>query len=94
MDLFQGQLKSTLNCPSCNNISITFDPFMYLSLPIPKPQDNKFIQVLLIRLGGKVPIKYSISNCTPNTSAAQFKVELSNYCKISPRSMILRYLYY
>ncbi len=29
VDLFQGQLKSTLNCPNCLNISITFDPFMY-----------------------------------------------------------------
>ncbi|KAF9435237.1 CSN-associated deubiquitinating enzyme Ubp12 [Entomortierella beljakovae] len=35
VDLFQGQYKSTLVCPKCNKISVTFDPFMYLSLPLP-----------------------------------------------------------
>eukprot|EP01119_Soliformovum_irregulare_P010385 TRINITY_DN254_c0_g1_i1.p1 TRINITY_DN254_c0_g1~~TRINITY_DN254_c0_g1_i1.p1 ORF type:complete len:927 (-),score=294.62 TRINITY_DN254_c0_g1_i1:361-3141(-) len=34
VDLFQGQLKSTLVCPDCSRVSITFDPFMYLSLPL------------------------------------------------------------
>ncbi|KAG0325036.1 CSN-associated deubiquitinating enzyme Ubp12 [Dissophora globulifera] len=35
VDLFQGQYKSTLVCPECNKVSVTFDPFMYLSLPLP-----------------------------------------------------------
>lgn len=35
VDLFQGQYRSTLVCPECNKISIKFDPFMYLTLPIP-----------------------------------------------------------
>eukprot|EP00762_Andalucia_godoyi_P003387 ANDGO_06591.mRNA.1 Putative ubiquitin carboxyl-terminal hydrolase 11 len=35
VDLFQGQLKSTLVCPSCSLVSVTWDPFMYLSLPLP-----------------------------------------------------------
>jgi ubiquitin carboxyl-terminal hydrolase 4/11 len=35
VDLFQGQYKSTLICPECNKVSITFDPFMYLTLPLP-----------------------------------------------------------
>ena len=30
----QGQYKSTLVCPICNKVSVTFDPFMYLSLPL------------------------------------------------------------
>ena len=32
---FQGQLKSTLVCPDCKGISKIFDPFMFLSLPLP-----------------------------------------------------------
>ena len=28
VDLFQGQLKSTLVCPVCARVSVTFDPFM------------------------------------------------------------------
>ncbi|KDN35786.1 cysteine proteinase [Tilletiaria anomala UBC 951] len=35
VDLFQGQYRSTLVCPKCQKVSIKFDPFMYLTLPIP-----------------------------------------------------------
>lgn len=34
VDLFQGQLKSTVVCPTCDKVSVTVDPFMTLSLPI------------------------------------------------------------
>jgi ubiquitin carboxyl-terminal hydrolase 8 len=36
VDLFQGQLKSTVTCLTCRYASTTFDTFMYLSVPIPK----------------------------------------------------------
>ena len=36
VDLLQGQFKSTLDCPKCDNVSYTYDPFMMLSLPIPQ----------------------------------------------------------
>ena len=32
-----GQLKSTVQCLECQNESVTFDPFLTLSLPIQKP---------------------------------------------------------
>ncbi|CDW85002.1 ubiquitin carboxyl-terminal hydrolase family [Stylonychia lemnae] len=35
VDLFQGQYKSTLQCPQCKRVSITFDPYMSIPLPIP-----------------------------------------------------------
>ncbi|XP_021892633.1 ubiquitin carboxyl-terminal hydrolase 8 isoform X1 [Carica papaya] len=35
VDVCQGQYKSTLVCPVCKKVSVTFDPFMYLSLPLP-----------------------------------------------------------
>lgn len=34
-DLFFGMYKSTLVCPTCSKISITFEPFTSLSLPLP-----------------------------------------------------------
>ncbi|KAJ3477244.1 hypothetical protein NLG97_g8890 [Lecanicillium saksenae] len=34
-DLFTGMYKSTLKCPVCDKISITFDPFNTLPLPLP-----------------------------------------------------------
>ena len=35
VELFQGQLRSTLMCLTCRKQSVTFQAFMYLSLPIP-----------------------------------------------------------
>jgi ubiquitin C-terminal hydrolase len=34
-DTFSGQLKSKVTCLSCGHVSLAFDPFMDLSLPIP-----------------------------------------------------------
>ncbi|KAL8374228.1 hypothetical protein RB599_001113 [Gaeumannomyces hyphopodioides] len=34
-DLFTGMYKSTLVCPFCDKVSITFDPFNNLTLPLP-----------------------------------------------------------
>lgn len=36
VDIFVGQLKSTLRCTHCHHSSVTFDPFWDLSLPIPQ----------------------------------------------------------
>jgi hypothetical protein len=35
-DLFQGQFKSIVCCPKCQHVSVTFDPFMQISVPLPK----------------------------------------------------------
>jgi ubiquitin carboxyl-terminal hydrolase 4/11/15 len=40
VDLFHGQYKSTLVCSICSKVSITFDPFMTLSLPIPGKKEK------------------------------------------------------
>lgn len=46
VDLFHGQYKSTLICSICSKVSITFDPFMTLSLPIPgKKKQMKFFYI-------------------------------------------------
>lgn len=36
VDHFQGLLKSTLVCPQCRNASVKFDPYLYMSLPLPE----------------------------------------------------------
>lgn len=45
VDLMYGQLKSTVECQECKNISIIFDPFLTLSLPIAKPHKVNAIYV-------------------------------------------------
>ncbi|GAM21320.1 hypothetical protein SAMD00019534_044950 [Acytostelium subglobosum LB1] len=47
VDWFQAQTKSELVCSKCRDVSITFDPMMYLSLSIPR-QPTKLIKVLYI----------------------------------------------
>ncbi|KAJ2595068.1 hypothetical protein GGF39_003969 [Coemansia sp. RSA 1721] len=47
VDLFQGQFRSTLVCPRCSRLSVTFDPFMYLTLPVPV-QRQREIPVLFV----------------------------------------------
>lgn len=41
VDLFYGQLKSRVQCTVCGKISISFDPFNMLSVPIPINKENK-----------------------------------------------------
>ncbi|CDW54707.1 UCH domain containing protein [Trichuris trichiura] len=48
-DLFNGLLKSTVICPECHKVSITFDPFGVLSLPLPEKPDRQ-IPVLFVPL--------------------------------------------
>ena len=38
VDNFYGQFKSKLTCPECGKISITFEPFNSLLVPLPKPK--------------------------------------------------------
>ncbi|KAM6143599.1 ubiquitin carboxyl-terminal hydrolase 11 isoform 1-T1 [Erethizon dorsatum] len=35
VDTFHGLFKSTLVCPDCGNVSVNFNPFCYLSVPLP-----------------------------------------------------------
>ena len=53
VDTFQGQYRSTLVCPSCSNKSVKFDPFMYLSIPVPSVGE-RVIKVTLISYGDEI----------------------------------------
>ena len=35
VDLYHGQFKSTISCNYCNRVCVSFDSYMFLSLPIP-----------------------------------------------------------
>jgi ubiquitin carboxyl-terminal hydrolase 4/11/15 len=36
VDLMHGLYKSTVRCPDCNRLSVTFEPYMNITLPIPE----------------------------------------------------------
>jgi ubiquitin carboxyl-terminal hydrolase 4/11/15 len=47
VDLFHGQYRSTVRCdnPDCGKVSVTFDPFMCLSLPIGQYSKSRQLDV-------------------------------------------------
>jgi len=57
-DLFAGMYKSTLVCPECHKVSIIFDPFSNLTLPIPEPQ-IVFKQIIYMALD-KPPVAFTV----------------------------------
>lgn len=60
VDIFHGLLKSTLVCPDCQKLSVTFDPFCYLSLPLPF-KEMPFELVLVMADPFKKPLKMKVS---------------------------------
>jgi ubiquitin carboxyl-terminal hydrolase 4/11 len=61
VDIFHGLLKSTLNCLVCNEISIKFDPFCYLSVPLPSKKE-RLVEIVFVPLDTtKSLTKYKLS---------------------------------
>jgi hypothetical protein len=62
VDLFMGQLKSMVVCPEakCGKVSITFDPFCYLSVPLPINNDRR-IAVTIYRADGGAAVRYVVT---------------------------------
>lgn len=61
VDIFHGLLKSTLNCLVCHEISIKFDPFCYLSVPLPSKRE-RLIEVIFVPLDPNQLLLKVISN--------------------------------
>ncbi|XP_025107541.1 ubiquitin carboxyl-terminal hydrolase 19-like [Pomacea canaliculata] len=85
VDLFQGQYKSKLVCPVCNKVSITFDPFLYLSVPLPK--NKKTISVIFMwRDPHRKPVKFLVQ-LVKDSSAGHLKEILSRKTGVHPTDM-------
>eukprot|EP00922_Rhytidocystis_sp_ex-Travisia-forbesii_P049489 GHVS01073651.1.p1 GENE.GHVS01073651.1~~GHVS01073651.1.p1 ORF type:complete len:995 (-),score=94.92 GHVS01073651.1:22-3006(-) len=48
VDMFQGQYRSRLECPDCSTVSLVFDPFMYLTVPVPEAPNHLVHMTLLV----------------------------------------------
>ncbi|KAF8403395.1 hypothetical protein HHK36_011497 [Tetracentron sinense] len=58
---YQGQYRSTLVCPVCKKVSVTFDPFMYLSLPLPSTTMRTMTMTVLSTDGSTQPSQFTIN---------------------------------
>uniref|UniRef100_A0A8C2XR00 ubiquitinyl hydrolase 1 n=1 Tax=Cyclopterus lumpus TaxID=8103 RepID=A0A8C2XR00_CYCLU len=81
VDLFQGQFKSKL-------VSITFDPFLYL--PVPLPQKQKVLSVFYFaKEPHKKPIKFLVSVSKENSSTAEVLESISRNVRVKPENLRL-----
>ncbi|CAA7061134.1 unnamed protein product [Microthlaspi erraticum] len=61
VDVCQGQYKSTLVCPICKKVSIMFDPFMYLSLPLPCTSMRTMDLTVMSADGVSLPVSLTVN---------------------------------
>ncbi|XP_075951419.1 ubiquitin carboxyl-terminal hydrolase 19 isoform X2 [Anarhichas minor] len=88
VDLFQGQFKSKLVCPICSKVSITFDPFLYL--PVPLPQKQKVLSVFYFaKEPHKKPVKFLVSVSKENSSTAEVLESISRNVRVKPENLRL-----
>ncbi|XP_010191436.1 PREDICTED: ubiquitin carboxyl-terminal hydrolase 4, partial [Mesitornis unicolor] len=60
VDIFHGLFKSTLVCPKCSKVSVTFDPFCYLTLPLPLRRDRLMEVTLVYADPQHRPVQYRV----------------------------------
>ena len=92
VDWFQGQYKSTLVCPDCSSQSIRFDPFMYLSLPLPRDQ-YRFIDVIFVPHQGDKPITLYTLKVPRKGNILHLKQQLSEMAGTLPRNLVVADVY-
>lgn len=91
-DLFTGLYKSTLVCPECGKVSVTFDPYADLTLPLPVEQTwGKRIRVLPWDVArGWCEVEVEVPK---RTAVEELKLELGKLTRTDARSLYFFSLY-
>ncbi|GMY19689.1 ubiquitin carboxyl-terminal hydrolase 5 isoform X1, partial [Fagus crenata] len=88
VDVCQGQYKSTLVCPVCNKVSVTFDPFMYLSLPL-QPTITRTMTVTVFTCDGSA-LPYACTVTVPKQGRCRDLIHaLSSACSLKHSEKLL-----
>eukprot|EP00731_Ephydatia_muelleri_P021821 Em0014g412a len=90
--LFQGQLKSTVICPTCEHVSRTFDPFLFLSLPLPV-KTERTLYVYVVRADPDQPVYRYKLTVPKRESVACLKNSLHKLTNIDPKMMLVMDVY-
>lgn len=93
VDVCQGQYKSTLVCPVCSKVSVTFDPFMYLSLPLPSTITRTMTITVFSGDGSVLPMPYTIT--VPKNGSCKDLIEALNIacCLQSSQALMVAEVY-
>ncbi|XP_078535928.1 ubiquitin carboxyl-terminal hydrolase 32 isoform X1 [Lissotriton helveticus] len=87
VDLFHGQLRSQVKCKTCGHISVRFDPFNFLSLPLPM-DSYMHLEITVIKLDGTTPIRYGL-RLNMDEKYTGLKKQLSDLCGLKPEQILL-----
>ncbi|XP_019401207.1 PREDICTED: ubiquitin carboxyl-terminal hydrolase 32 isoform X5 [Crocodylus porosus] len=87
VDLFHGQLKSQVKCKTCGHISVRFDPFNFLSLPLPM-DSYMHLEITVIKLDGTTPVRYGL-RLNMDEKYTGLKKQLSELCGLKPEQILL-----
>uniref|UniRef100_A0A8C6KEV2 Ubiquitin carboxyl-terminal hydrolase n=1 Tax=Nothobranchius furzeri TaxID=105023 RepID=A0A8C6KEV2_NOTFU len=92
VDIFHGLFKSTLVCPVCSKVSVTFDPFCYLTLPLPMKKERT-LEVYLVRLDPLAkPTQYKLT--VPKVGyISDLCTSLSSLSEVPAEKMIVTDIY-
>ncbi|KAL0088271.1 hypothetical protein F4703DRAFT_1734652 [Phycomyces blakesleeanus] len=88
VDLFQGQFKSRLVCNECDKVSVTFDPFMYLSLPLPIEKKTKMKLVYVPYDPSERPQRLVVT-LNKDASISHLRVEVAKLVNVEDPSTFL-----
>ncbi|KAK5600552.1 hypothetical protein CRENBAI_014782 [Crenichthys baileyi] len=88
VDTFHGLFKSTLVCPECHKVSVTFDPFCYLSVPLPVSKD-RVMEVFFVSLDPHAkPVQHRV--IVPKTGrVSDLCAALSEMTSVPPTQMVV-----
>ncbi|CAN9511197.1 unnamed protein product [Ophioblennius macclurei] len=87
VDLFHGQLKSQVKCKTCGHISARFDPFNFLSLPLPM-DSSMHLEITVIKLDGSTPVRFGL-RLNMDEKYTGLKKQLSELCSLKPEQILL-----
>ncbi|XP_034723889.1 ubiquitin carboxyl-terminal hydrolase 32 isoform X9 [Etheostoma cragini] len=87
VDLFHGQLRSQVKCKTCGHISARFDPFNFLSLPLPM-DSSMHLEITVIKLDGSTPVRYGL-RLNMDEKYTGLKKQLSELCSLKPEQILL-----
>lgn len=94
-DLFHGQFKSTLICALCNRVSITFDPFLMVTVPIPSTKwvtkSGYFIQYHLSKDGSYCNQKLEVK-VKENDKVCNLRERIQEKYGIEPSSFLITWV--
>ena len=75
-------------CPVCNKVSVTFDPFMYLSLPLQSTATRSMTVTIFTCDGSALPAAYTLT--VPKHGRCRDLIQaLSNACSLQFNEKLL-----